>query len=80
MISAAEQTRPDVIEKRKEWKKFMKEANPEKLVFLDESGVNIGLTRTYGRSIGKIRVIDYVPFNRPVRTTVVSSIRLYGQY
>lgn len=80
MISAAEQTRPDVIEKRKEWEEFMKEVKPEKLVFLDESGVNIGLTRTYGRSIGKTRVVDYVPFNRPVRTTVVSSIRLNGQY
>ena len=80
MISAAEQTRPDVVEKRKEWEEFMKEANPEKFVFLDESGVNIGLTRTYGRSIGKTRVVDYVPFNRPVRTTVVSSIRLDGQY
>ena len=80
MISAAEQTRPDVIEKRKEWEEFMKEVNPEKLIFLDESGVNIGLTRTYGRSIGKTRVVDYVPFNRPARTTVVSSIRLNGQY
>ena len=80
MINAAEQTRPDVIEKREEWKKFIQEANPEKLVFLDESGVNIGLTRNYGRSIGKTRVVDYVPFNRPVRTTVVSSIRLNGQY
>ena len=80
MISAAEQTRPDVVEKRKEWEQFMQEVEPERLVFLDESGVNIGLTRNYGRSIGKTRVVDYVPFNRPVRTTVVSSIRLDGQY
>ena len=57
-----------------------KQADIEKLVFIDESGVNIGLTRNYGRSRGKTRVKKYVPFNRPVRTTIVSSIRLNGEY
>ena len=50
------------------------------MVFLDESGVNTGLTRNYGRSFGKERVKDSVPFNRPLRTTIVSSVRLNGEY
>lgn len=79
MIHAAEQKRPDVVKKREEWKEFMKNADATKLVFLDESGVNIGLTRNYGRSRGKERVKDSVPFNRPVRTTIVSAIRLSGK-
>ncbi len=78
MIHAAEQKRPDVVQKREEWKKFLEETDATKLVFLDESGVNIGLTRNYGRSRGKERVKDSVPFNRPVRTTIVSGIRLNG--
>lgn len=80
MIYAAEQNRPEVMKQRKEWSEFISEVDPEKLVFIDESGVNIGLTRNYGRSQGKTRVKDYVPFNRPVRTTVVSSIRVNGEY
>ena len=32
-----------------------------KLVFLDESGVNTGMTRLYGRGKAGARVVDYVP-------------------
>ena len=39
-------------EKRKTWKENMFEYNPEKLVFLEESGVNINMTRFYVRSKG----------------------------
>ena len=31
------------------------------IVFLDETGINIGMTRLYGRALGEERVIDYVP-------------------
>jgi hypothetical protein len=44
------------------------------LVFLDESGVNIDLSRRYGRSIGKKRVADHVPLNTPQTITMLSSI------
>lgn len=50
----------------------------EKLVFLDESGVNINMTRHYGRAKGKERVYDYVPLNKPKNTTLLSSVRLNG--
>ena len=50
----------------------------EKLVFLDESGVNINMTRHYGRGKGKERVYDNVPFNTPKNTTLLSSVRLDG--
>lgn len=38
------------------------------------------MTRRYGRSVGKTRVVDKVPCNTPTNTTVVSSIRLDGTY
>lgn len=50
----------------------------EKLVFLDESGVNINMTRHYGRGKGKERVCEDVPFHTPKNTTMLSSIRLDG--
>ena len=38
-----------------------------RLVFLDESGVNVNMTRFYGRAKGKKRVYDYVPAKRTKR-------------
>ena len=49
-----------------------------KLVFIDESSVNTGMTRLYGRGLNKERVVDYVPDVRFERTTILSSIRANG--
>jgi len=49
-----------------------------KLVFLDESGINTGMTRLYGRGFKGERVIEYVPDVRFKRTSILSSIRLDG--
>ena len=67
-------------EKREEWKELIKEIPKEKLVFLDESGVNTNLVRRYGRSVGKTRVVDNAPFSTPKSTTVLSAIRQDGQF
>lgn len=48
------------------------------LVFLDESSINIGMTRLYGRAFGEERVIDYVPDVRFDRLSILSSMRLDG--
>jgi transposase len=48
------------------------------IVFLDETGINIGMTRLYGRAFGEERVIDYVPDVRFNRLSLLSSIRLDG--
>lgn len=48
------------------------------LVFLDESGVNTGMTRPYGRSVRTQRVREAVPDIRFHRTTILSSMRLDG--
>jgi len=50
----------------------------DKLVFLDESGINTGLTRLYGRGSSDERVVDYVPDVRFERTSILSSIRANG--
>jgi transposase len=59
------------------------ESQPEmevnKLIFLDESAVNTGMTRLYGRSLGNERVVDYVPDVRFERTSILSSMRANGE-
>lgn len=48
------------------------------MVFLDESGVNTGMTRLYGRAAKHERVVEAVPDTRFHRTTILSSVRLDG--
>lgn len=66
-------------EKRKSWKENMSGYAPEKLVFLDESGINVNMTRFYARSKGGSRAVDAVPLWKPQNTTVLSSIQLNGE-
>lgn len=80
-VHASEQKREDVAQARKEWKEKQEnhvELPVDKLVFLDESGVNIDMVRRYGRTKNKNRVNDYAPVNTPKKTTLVSSVRLDG--
>ena len=48
------------------------------LVFLDECGVNLALSRLYGWGERHIRVNDYVPDARFERSSVLSAVRLSG--
>jgi transposase len=50
----------------------------DSIVFLDESGVNTGMTRLYGRATGKERVVDSAPENHKKNTTIISAIRFNG--
>ena len=68
-----------MVQKRNEWVQMISKADPDKLVFLDESGVNTDMTRHYGRAVGKERAVDNAPENTPTNTTILSSIRLNGK-
>lgn len=64
---------------RKNWQESITEYDAEQLVFLDESGVNIDMSRIYGRAMGGRRTVDKVPLSTPKSTTILSSIRLNGE-
>ena len=88
-----EQEREDV-KKRDEWHENQSKMEIDRLIFLDECGVNTGMTRlidwrglhvnvvhirhTYGRAFGGERVFEYVPDCRYETTTILSSVRLSG--
>jgi transposase len=68
-----------VQEKRKNWTENLQPSlHVNKLVFLDESSINLGMTRLYGRAPTNERINDYVPDVRFQRTSVLSTIRLDG--
>lgn len=75
-----ERNRDDVKEKRDEWKKSQVSMDTSKLVFLDESGINTGMTRIYGRALNGERVVEYTPDVRFQRTSILSSIDSKGNY
>lgn len=54
----------------------MKNIDPENLVFIDEMGVLLGLTRTHARSPYGQRVYDLKPFYRGAKVTVIGAISL----
>ena len=64
---------------RTDWRGSGLEKQANHLVFLDESSVNIDLTRRYGRAIGKTRVHGHAPLSTPRAQTVLGSVRLNGQ-
>lgn len=70
---------PDIQTKRTQWRELEQIREKDRLVFLDESGINIDLSRRYGRSIGQKRVIGSVPLSTPQRLTILSSVRSNGE-
>lgn len=64
--------------RRDEWRELQPSLAPSKLRFLDESSLNLGMTRLYGRAMRNERVVDYVPDVRFERTSIISTIALDG--
>jgi transposase len=78
-LFASEQERKDVKAKRVAWQRKMKSFIIEKLVFIDESGVQKSMTRRYGRILGGERLREAAPGGHWDSTTMISSIRLSGE-
>jgi len=65
-------------EERREWEEKAKHLDARKLVFLDESGSNIALTRLYGRAPKGKRARGSIPRNRGKNMTVISCLTFDG--
>ena len=65
-------------EAREQWLNDQGEMDASSLVFIDETGINLAMTRLYGRAFGEERVVDYVPDVRFDRVSLLSSVRLDG--
>jgi transposase len=58
---ADEQDRPDVQKKRQSFRRKVKRIDPERLVFVDESGVTTAMTPAYGWAPRGVRAIGSAP-------------------
>ena len=74
---ACEQDRPDVQEKRREFREEMADIDPQHLVFVDECGANTAMTRTYGRAPVGQRVYTNTPGHWD-SVTLTCGLRLSG--
>jgi len=77
-LIAAEQQRPDVAERRQQWKSSQRQIDPSRVVFIDETWAKTNMTRTYGRSSLGSRLIEKTPASRWQTTTFLGALRVEG--
>ncbi len=75
---AREQDRPDVKARRDAWHDDLKDTDPDTIVFLDESGARTDMTRTRGRALKGVRVVEKVPAGHWTTTTMLAAVRTTG--
>jgi transposase len=68
-----------VEQARQEWNERTEGIDPNRFVFLDETGVNLGMTRRYARAEGEARAHGSAPKNHGKNETIVGSIRINGE-
>ena len=69
-----EQQREDVQKLRQEWIEYIPFIDISRLLYLDETSINLAMTRLYGRAFAGERVVDYVPDVRFERYSLLSTM------
>ena len=77
-LHAAEQDTERIRAQRDLWREAAQELDPERLVFVDESGVTTEMTRRYGRGPRGERVREGVPVGRWRTLTVLGAVSTSG--
>jgi transposase len=75
---AIEQDRPDIVAARMAWRAELAQVDPQRLIFLDESGVDTRMTRAYARAAPGERAVGKVPGGHGERLTVIGALTLEG--
>ena len=75
---AIEQDRPDVKRQRRDWRESQESIDPQRLVFLDETGLKTDLTRLRGWALGGNRLVEAVPGGKWETSTLIQAVALDG--
>jgi transposase len=75
---ASERDTPEVQQERKEFQEDKSNLPVPKLIFIDESGMNTGMARTYGRAPIGQRVEGAQPRNTGANISLVGALKLSG--
>lgn len=78
-LHADEQEREDIRLLREQWLRELPLLDPQKLVFIDESGAKTNMTRLRGRARHGSRLFAFAPHGHWCTTTMISAIRLSGE-
>ncbi len=77
-LIATEQAEPRIQALRRRFIELAKSLDPQRLVFIDEAGSNIAMTREYARAPRGMRAHGCVPRNRGEVTTMLGALDLHG--
>ena len=77
-MRAIEQLRPDVAAKRAAFQRRMRRLPADRLVFLDESGLNTSMTRSHAWVKKGSEYIERTPMNWGKNLTLLGAMRLTG--
>jgi transposase len=75
---AAEQDRPDIAQQRVDWRSSQPTVDPERLVFVDETGLKTDISRLRGWAEGGQRLMEAVPGGHWRTSTLVHAVALDG--
>jgi transposase len=78
MLHASERDTPRVQRLRARWRQTRRGLDPRRLIFIDESGLNLALTRRYARAPRGVRAVGSVPQNYGQSLTVLAALDCYG--
>ena len=74
-VRAAEQDRPDVASARMAWADNQPKLDPDRLVFIDETGTSTKMARLRGRAPRGERLVGKIPHGHWKTTTFVAGLR-----
>jgi transposase len=77
-LHASERDTARVQQARADYREIIEPLEIESLRFIDESGVNLAMTRAYGRSRRGERVVGAVPQNYGQNVTMIAALALHG--
>jgi transposase len=77
-LHASERDTPRVQKWRAAWRQTRRRLDPQRLIFVDESGLNLAMTRLYGRAPRGECVIGSVPQNYGEQLTVLAALERHG--
>lgn len=75
---ATEQCTAEVVAKREAFLAELHACDPERLIFIDESGSHISMTRTRAWAPKGVRAFGRVPRNRGRATTMIAALSIDG--
>jgi hypothetical protein len=77
-LHASGRNRPGVQDARRKWRIRQPDWQVERLVFIDETGLNTKMTRLYGRARKSERCIAPAPFGHWHSNTFIAALRVDG--